>query len=156
VYGVEARKELIEKAKNNVNGNVNFFVGDIQDKKLISPLVKKSQTIIILGAFYHLYDHFGLFSQILRPNIDYVLIETIAGPETLNTAMAWAFEKTDDVFNGWHPETQYVPHGTPNLAWIFKSAEIFGFHCDWIHSYAKGGQLPPKTRYDVTKKEYQT
>src|SRR5210317_1625370 len=64
VYGVEARKELIEKAKNNVNGNVNFFVGYIQDKKLISPLVKKSQTIIILGAFYHLYDHFRLFSQI--------------------------------------------------------------------------------------------
>lgn len=154
VYGVEARQELVTKAKKDVKGNVNFFVGDIQDEKLIAPLVKKSNTVILLGVFYHLYNHFGLLTQILRSNIDHVLIETVAGPETLNTAMAWGFEKTDGVLNGWHQETQYVPHGTPNLAWIFKSAENFGFYCDWIHSYAIGGELPPKTRYNITPKEY--
>jgi SAM-dependent methyltransferase len=154
VYGVEARKELVEKAKTVISGNVSFFVGDIQDKNLVAPLVNKSQSIVMLGVFYHLYDHFGLFSQILRPNIDHVLIETVAGPETVDPAMAWGFEKTDGAENGWHPETKYVPHGTPNLAWIFKSAECFGFYCDWVHSYAVGGELPAKTRYNITQQEY--
>lgn len=153
VYGVEAREGLIQKAKNNIKGNVNFFVGDIQDQKLIAPLVKKCQSVILLGVLYHLYNHFGLFTHILRPNIDYVLIETVAGPDTMNPAMAWGFENTSSVLHGWHSETENVPHGTPNLAWIFKSAENFGFRCDWIYSYCEG-ELPPKTRYNITPKEY--
>ena len=151
VYGVEAREEVLQKAKNEVKGNVDFFVGDIQDQKLIAPLVKKCQSVILLGVCYHLYNHFGLFTQILRPNIDHVLIETIAGPETMNPAMFWGFENTNHVSNGWHPETVEIPHGAPNLSWIFATANIFGFSCDWAWSL---GDLPAKTRHNITQKEY--
>jgi SAM-dependent methyltransferase len=92
IYGVEARQDLLTEAKKNIEGDVDFFVGDIQDEKIISSLVKKSDTVIALGVLYHLYNHFGFFSYILKPNIDYVLIETIAGPETLDPSMAWGFE----------------------------------------------------------------
>ena len=151
VYGVEARKELVIKAEKNVIGNVNFYVGDIQDEKLIAPLIEKSDTVVALGVFYHLYNHFGLFSCILKSNIKYVLIETVSGPETLDPSMSWGFERVNNVFNGWHNTAEYVPHGTPNLSWIFQSAKLFGFSCDWVYSY---GKLPPKTRYNMTLKEY--
>jgi SAM-dependent methyltransferase len=151
IYGVEARQELLAEAKKNIKGDVDFFVGDIQDEKTISSLVEKSDTVVALGVLYHLYNHFGFLSYILKPNIDYVLIETIAGPETLATSMAWGFEKVDHPKNGWHPETVEVPHGTPNLSWIFATANIFGFSCDWAWSL---GDLPAKTRHNITQKEY--
>ena len=151
IYGVEARKELIDTAKNNVQENVEFFVGDIQDDSLISPLVKKSDTVIVLGVLYHLYNHFGFFSLILKPNIEHVLIETIAGPETLNPEMFWGFEKVDSSKMGWHDTANVIPNGTPNLSWILQAAKAFGFDCDWVKYY---GFLRPKTRYTVTLSEY--
>jgi SAM-dependent methyltransferase len=151
IYGVEARQDLLTEAKKNIEGDVDFFVGDIQDEKIISSLVKKSDTVIALGVLYHLYNHFGFFSYILKPNIDYVLIETIAGPETLDPSMAWGFEDVDCITNGWHPKTVKVPHGTPNLSWIFATSDLFGFSCDWAWSY---GKIPAKTRHNITHKEY--
>jgi len=151
VDGVEAREELVTKAKKNVIGNVNFYVGDIQDEKLIAPLIIKSNTVVALGVLYHLYNHFGFLSYILKSNIEHVLIQTIAGPETLNPSMAWGFERVNHPMNGWHNTAEYVPHGTPNLSWIFQSAKLFGFSCDWVYSY---GKTPPKTRHNITLNEY--
>lgn len=151
IFGVEARPELVEIAKNKLQGNVEFFVGDIQNSNLIVPLVEKSQTVIALGVLYHLYNHFGFLSNILRPNIEHVLIETVAGPETLDTAMDWTVEDVKTNYNGWHPDKTRVLCGTPNLSWIFETAEIFDFKCDWVHSF---GELPPKSRHDITHNEY--
>lgn len=151
VYGVEARKELVSKAEKNVIGNVNFYVGDIQDEKLIAPLIEKSNIVVALGVLYHLYNHFGFLSCILKSHIEHVLIETIAGPETLDTSMAWGVEEVKNQLHGWHNTAEYVLHGIPNLSWIFQSAKLFGFSCDWVYSY---GKLNPKTRHNMTIKEY--
>ena len=62
IYGVEARQELLAEAKKNIKGDVDFFVGDIQDEKTISSLVEKSDTVVALGVLYHLYNHFGFLS----------------------------------------------------------------------------------------------
>ena len=150
-YAVDARQELVDIAKSNIQRNVEFFVGDIQDDGLISPLVEKSDTVVLLGVLYHLYNHFGFFSTILKPNVEHVLIETIAGPESLNPEMFWGFEKVDDVLNGWHNTASVVPHGSPNLSWILQSAKAFGFDCDWVKYY---GRLQPKNKYNVTLGEY--
>ena len=150
-YAVEARQELVDIAKSNIQGNVEFSVGDIQEDSLIAPLAEKSNTVVLLGVLYHLYNHFGFFSSILKPNVEYVLIETIAGPETLNPEMFWGFERVDRKDNGWHNTANIIPNGSPNLSWILQSAAAFGFGCDWVKYY---GHLAPKNRYNVTLGEY--
>jgi SAM-dependent methyltransferase len=153
VYAVDIRDELIYQAKNNITSNVDFFVGDITDPNLIAPLVAKSQVITCFGVLYHLFDHFRFFSHILKPNIEYVLIETVFGPETTNPEMVWGFETVDNILHGWANNCNMIPHGTPNLSWIINSARIFGFECDWCHCY---GQPQKFDRKNLTHEEYIT
>jgi SAM-dependent methyltransferase len=151
IYAVDIRQHLIDKAKKEIYGNVDFFVHDITDYDFLTNLVEKSQTIICLGAFYHLFDHFRFLSKILQPNIDYVLIETVCGPETMNPEMFWGFESTNEDINGWLDGVTIIPNGTPNLSWIVQSANIFGFELDWIHYY---GAPEFKERVNITMEEY--
>jgi SAM-dependent methyltransferase len=151
VYAVDIRHHLIEKAKRETKGNVDFFVHDITDYNFLENLVEKSQTVVCLGVFYHLFDHFRFLSRIFQPNIDYVLIETVCGPETTNPEMFWAFEPTNKNSNGWLKGVSIIPNGTPNLSWIIQSANIFGFDLDWIQYY---GGLELKERVNMTMEEY--
>jgi SAM-dependent methyltransferase len=151
IYAVDIRQHLIEKAKRKIQGNVDFFVHDITDYNFLKNLVEKSQTVVCLGVFYHLFDHFRFLSKILQPNIDYVLIETVCGPETINPEMFWGFEPTDRDINGWLEGVSIIPNGTPNLSWIVQSANIFGFELDWIHYY---GASELKDRNNITIEEY--
>jgi SAM-dependent methyltransferase len=151
VYALDIRSHLINDAKNKIKGNVDFFVHDITDYDFLIPLVDKSQTVILLGVFYHLFDHFRFLSNILQPNIEYVLIETVCGPETMNPEMYWGFEPTDQDQNGWAQGLSVIPNGTPNLSWIVQSSRIFGFDLDWIHYY---GAAELKERNNVTTEEY--
>lgn len=151
VYAVEIRQDLLDIAKNNVSGPVDFYQGDITDPAVILPFVGKCQTVILLGVFYHLFDHFRFLSHILGPKVEHCLIETVCGPESLNPEMFWGFERTDFKLNGYFGNHDRIPHGTPNTAWIIESAKIFGFDCDWIEQY---GIRSPKSIYDVTLEEY--
>ena len=151
IYAVDIRSHLIAKAKKEIQGKIDFFVHDITDYDFLEKLVGKSQTIICLGVFYHLFDHFRFLSKILRPNINHVLIETICGPETMNPEMFWGFEPTNEDINGWLEGVPIIPNGTPNLSWIVLSANIFGFDLDWIHYY---GSAALKERVNVTMEEY--
>lgn len=151
IYAVDIRAHLINKAKREIQGNVDFFVHDITDYNFLEPLVAKSQAVICLGVFYHLFDHFRFLSKILRPNIDHVIIETVCGPETTNPEMFWGFEPTNKDSNGWLDGVPIIPNGTPNLSWIVQSANIFGFDLDWIHYY---GSSELKERVNITSEEY--
>ena len=151
IYAVDIRSHLIDFARNNIKGNVDFFVHDITDYDFLEPLVAKSQTVILLGAFYHLFDHFRFLSKILQPNIEHVLIETVCGPETINPEMFWAFERTDLDLNGWLAGISTIPNGTPNLSSIMQCARIFGFDLDWLHYY---GAADLKQKNNVTMEEY--
>jgi SAM-dependent methyltransferase len=151
VYAVDIRSNLIEHAKNTVQGRVEFFCGDITDTDLILPLVQKSNVITIMGVFYHLFDHFRFMTQVFKPHIEHVIIETLAGSESLNPEMYWGFERTNLDMNGWCPGVDIIPAGTPNLSWILQSAKILGFECDWIKRY---GRSYPKNRRQLTHEEY--
>jgi len=151
IYAVDIRQHLIDKAKKELKGNVDFFVHDITDYDFISSLVGKSQSVICLGVFYHLFDHFRFLSKILCPNVNYVLIESVCGPETINPEMYWGFEPTIEDTNGWLEGVTVIPNGTPNLSWIVQSANIFGFELDWIHYY---GASELKKFYNITIEEY--
>lgn len=151
VYAVDIREHLVQQAQQKVFGNVDFYVGDITDSTLVDPLVTKSQSVILLGVFYHLFDHFRFLSSILKPNLEHCLIETVCGPESLNPEMFWGFENTTNRRNGKFGNLDRIPHGTPNTAWIVECAKIFGFELDWIHYY---GKHTNKTITNITVEEY--
>jgi SAM-dependent methyltransferase len=151
VYGLEGRENLVQTAKQNVDGNVEFIVGDMTDSTVILPLVEKSQTIVCIGSLYHLYDHFRFFQYIFQPHVEYCIISTLFGPESINPEMWWGFENTHDIYNGFYKNLPIIPHGTPNLSWIVNSAKIFGFECDWIHCY---GKKVTKAITQITVEEY--
>jgi SAM-dependent methyltransferase len=151
VYAVEIRNELIDQAKKQVSGNVNFILGDITNSDVICPLIQKSQTITCFGVLYHLFDHFRFFSNILKPNIEHVLIETVFGPETANPEMFWGFETTDQILHGWAQNCKIIPNGTPNLSWIINCARIFEFDCDWVQCY--GGRQTVDRKH-LTHEDY--
>lgn len=151
IFAVEIRDHLIKKAQQRISGNVDFYQGDITDFNLINPLVNQSQTVMLLGVFYHLFDHFRFMSTILKPNIEHCLIETVCGSESLNPEMYWGFEETDSDFNGRFADYDRIPNGTPNTVWIVESAKIFGFDCDWIHYY---GNKQKKKLANITHEEY--
>lgn len=151
VYAIDIRRHLIDQAKKKIPTGVDFYTGDITDPSLTDALVNQSQTIIMLGVFYHLFDHFRFLSNVLKPNIEHCLIETVCGPETLNPEMFWGFEKTDHDRHGFFQNYDRVPFGVPNTAWIVEAAKIFGFECDWIHYY---GTRQKKTLTNITMEEY--
>lgn len=151
VFGVEIREHLVKTAQQTISGNVDFYQGDITDPDLIVPLVNQCQTVILLGVFYHLFDHFRFMSTVLTPNVEHCLIETVCGPESLNPEMYWGFENTASKYNGRFAEHDRIPHGTPNTVWIVESAKIFGFDCDWIHYY---GYKEKKKLSNITHEEY--
>lgn len=151
IYAIDIREHLIEEARQHLTGNIDFFVGDVTDSKLICPLIEKSQTVVLLGLFYHLFDHFRFLSHILKPNIEYCLIETLFGTESLNAEMVWGFENTHDDIHGWSQGLKIIPNGTPNLSWIIQAARIFGFECDWVE--CRGVRLDKDFNY-ITYEEY--
>lgn len=133
VVGVDIREQLIANARSiNQDTAIDFICNDITDYNFLSPLVNKSTVITCFGALYHLFDHFRFLSHVLKPNIDYCLIETLYGPESPNPEMYWGFEDTDSILNGWLDGVNVIPHGSPNISWIKQSANIFGFDVDFI------------------------
>jgi len=152
VFAVDIRSHLIEQAKQRItHSNIDFVVGDVTDKDLISPLVKQSDTVIVLGLLYHLHNHFQFFSQILNPNVSHCLMETVFGPESLNPEMVWSFESVHVDTNGAFGNCNIVPIGTPNISWILQVAQIFGFACDYVQCH---GNPSPKELRHITYEEY--
>jgi ubiquinone/menaquinone biosynthesis C-methylase UbiE len=133
VVGVDIRNELINHALSiNQDNDICYFCNDFTDYNFLDNQVKNVQVITQFGALYHMFDHFRFFSHILKPNIEYILLETLYGPETSNPSMFWGYEPVDFYQNGWMDGVDTIPNGTPNLSWIIQSANIFNFNIDFV------------------------
>lgn len=133
VVGVDIRRDQIDYAISiNQDNDICYFCNDFTDYNFLDDQVKNVQVITQFGALYHMFDHFRFFSHILKPHIEYVLLETIYGPESSNPEMFWGFEPVDYYLNGWMSEVSTIPHGSPNLSWIMQSANIFNFNIDFV------------------------
>lgn len=114
--------------------NVSYLVGDALDEAFVAPLLDVD-VVMNCGMFYHLFNHFGFLEIVCKPNIQYVVIETIYGPESSMPGMFWDFEDTSDPLNGSHRGLVTIPNGTPNLAWIMKAAAVFNFGVDYVEKF---------------------
>ena len=139
VTGIDVRENLIKIANEHYKDiDIDFLTGNITDPSLIKPLIHNYNVVSVFGALYHLYDHFNFFKLILRPTIEYVILDTLCGPETTNPEMFWGFENIERDLNGYDDEVSIVPHGIPNLSWIIQVADLFGFSCDYVEKYYDG------------------
>ena len=136
VTGLDVRSSHIDVAKKNNNDiKISYFVQDITNYSFVKPLVLQSDVISCFGVLYHLFDHFRFFQNIMTHNIEYILFETLYGPESKNPEMFWSYESTDPNTHGWLEGYSTTPYGTPNLSWIKQSAQIFNFDIDIVERY---------------------
>ena len=115
--------------------NVQYLVGDALDESFITPLLLDTDVVMNCGMFYHLFNHFGYLELVCKPHIEYVVIETIYGPESSSPGMFWDFEDTSITLNGSYRGLATIPNGTPNLAWIMKAANVFNFGVDYVEKF---------------------
>lgn len=133
VTGVDIRSDLIAQAQSNTYPNTKFLCTDITDIAFLDQQVPNHDIVTAFGVLYHMFDHFRFLKNIMRPNVRYVILETLHGPESSMPSMFWAVEDTAPFVNGWDPDLSRIMHGTPNLSWLISAAEIFGFRCDYVH-----------------------
>jgi SAM-dependent methyltransferase len=133
VVGIDIRSDQIDYAVSvNHDPDIHYFCNDFTDYKFLDSQVNNVQVISQFGALYHMFDHFRFFSHILKPHIEYVLLETLYGPETPTPNMVWGYEPVDHYLNGWMEGVDTIPHRSPNLSWILQSAKIFNFNIDFV------------------------
>ena len=136
VTGIEVRQSSLDQAiQETTSSNISYLCEDITNYKFINPLVAQSEVIACFGVFYHLFDHFRFLSHILKPNIEYVLFETLYGPDRPSPGMFWNFEPTNSEWTGWVDNLAEIPVGSPNISWIVRSAKLFGFEIDFLEHY---------------------
>jgi SAM-dependent methyltransferase len=131
--GFDLSKTAIDLATNTyISPNIKFECRDVNDHKYVSSLISQAQIVMSFGNFYHMYDHYQLLKIMCQPNIEYVLLDSLYGPETDLPSMFWCFEETHGL--DYRLSTK-IPKGTPNISWISQVCDTFGFRLDYVHKY---------------------
>jgi ubiquinone/menaquinone biosynthesis C-methylase UbiE len=127
--GLDIVPEFIDLANEKYSsGTVKFIAGSMTDYTLMADLVKDAEIITSFGNFYHLYNHFDLIKLFCQPHVEFLVLDTLYGPETSNPSMFWTQQR---VINS----KDSVLKGTPNVSWIMQACECFGFKLDYVHRY---------------------
>lgn len=142
IYCVDSRRDVFDKLNLISNENIEFVLSDLTD---VNSIINKSQTILVSNTLSLIRDHLRFFQTILKPHIEYCLIETDFSNDSYYPEIIWRFSDTD------HYDSLQSPVSVPNLPWIIESASIFDFNCDWVYHY---GNKSPKPMQLITNQEY--
>lgn len=134
VIGVDYDETALALAKKNFSGDrIEFVCQDVENTALIQPLVSLSQIVMSFGALYHLTDTHKLLKTLTQPHVEYLLLDTLYGPETAEPDVFCRFEKqiksTSSEIN------QTIPKYAHNLAWFMEQLDIQGFGLDRVEKY---------------------
>jgi 2-polyprenyl-3-methyl-5-hydroxy-6-metoxy-1,4-benzoquinol methylase len=126
--GIDIDQEQLDVARKHYDhSNVIFSQQDLEKTELLEPLVNLADVIISFGTLYHLHSPHLLLTSVAKPHIEYLLIDTLFGPETSNTDQYVNFE--------YKFGKEMVPKCSPNLAWFIKQLDILGFGIDFVEKY---------------------
>jgi cyclopropane fatty-acyl-phospholipid synthase-like methyltransferase len=131
VVGVDFSSTAIETAKL-VFPDASFYCHDLSEYNDWKHLVDQSTVVVTMGNFYHLPDHFNQIKTMCQPHIEYLVIDSLCGPESSDPSMFWTFQSPNG-YKFW--KNTVVPKGTPNISWIMQACNIFGFKLNYIHKY---------------------
>jgi len=135
VVGVDFSPSAIEKAIVSFPES-SFYCYDLAEYNSWNALVKSADVITTMSNFYHLYDHFNQIKTMCDSHIEYLLIDSLYGPETDAPSMFWRF---DPPAGYKFSKNTLIPKGVPNISWIMQACDIFGFKLDYVYRYY--GQL---------------
>ena len=94
VIGVDYDENALTIAKENFSGDrIEFLCQDVEDSRLLQPLANLSQVVMSFGALYHFTDLHKLLKTLSQPHVEYLLLDTLYGPETLEPDAYCRFEK---------------------------------------------------------------
>lgn len=155
VVGVDIRRDLIDIANQLREGrNIFYFCNDIENLDLIRALVKESEVVICLGAFYHLRNNFDWLDTVCADNIEYVMLETVFGVESPQAHVFPLFENTSLKANGYHPKYERVPVNQVNLSWIYQAMIQFGFRMDYLEKGYNSRDWDKITDFESNKRMF--
>lgn len=139
VLGVEARSDLVAKARENTriySGGAEFICEDVLkflDRALSDGLRGNWDTIFCFGLFYHLYDHRAVLRAMraLEPRV-VILDTTVSDSSEPVVTLNW--DDTSIEGNAWDPERRYSLVGIPSIRAVEMLAMDAGFrasHQEW-------------------------
>jgi SAM-dependent methyltransferase len=130
VIGVDFNKNAIDLAKEHFSrSGVIFSCQDLEQTELLAPLVDLADVVITLGSFYHFHNQHNFLKTIAKSHIEYILIDSLYGPETTNPDIYVRFEKRAAMDQG------LIPKYAPNLSWFQTQLNILGFGLDRVEKY---------------------
>jgi hypothetical protein len=148
--GFDLSKTAIDIATNTYTSpEIRFECRDVNDHEYISSLISQTQIVMSFGNFYHMYDHYRLLKIMCHPNVEYILLDSLYGPETCNPQMSWSLQ---------HPHgfeyqlSTKIPKGTPNISWIMQVCDTFGFKLDYVHKYYSTMDFNKVTDHEANKR----
>jgi len=136
-HGIEGRKESAEKAKTILGGfdqnSWSMETGDVYES--IPQLVKKNRvfdTVLCLGLFYHVYDHWKLLQLMASVQPDVIVIDSLFLNNLLPVSIVH-FDIVDDPSNAIASvkNQRFSPVGDPSIGLMNAMAAILGYHCHW-------------------------
>lgn len=134
VIGVDYDETALNIAKENFLGDrIEFLCQDVENTCLIQSLVNLSQIVMSFGALYHLTDSHRLLTTLAQPHIEYLLLDTLYGPETAEPDVYCRFEK--QIKSSSREMNQIIPKYAHNLAWFIEQLDILGFGLDRVEKY---------------------
>ncbi|MEP1963121.1 methyltransferase domain-containing protein [Tateyamaria sp.] len=138
VYGVEARRELIEKfssyPQSDFKSRVTLKENDLYRE--LDHLIETEATfdvVVLFGIFYHVMDHYGLLAKVSRLNPKVIIIDS-EFITTANPMIQLVKERTDHVLNAIAqvPDQQTTLIGIPSTTAMERMANVLGYDCDWL------------------------
>jgi SAM-dependent methyltransferase len=133
VIGVDYDETALAIAKENFSGDrIEFLCQDVEDSCLTQSLVNLSQIVMSFGALYHFTDPHKLLKTLAQPHIEYLLLDTLYGPETSTPDVYCRFEK--QIKSAGLME-QIIPKYAHNLPWFMEQLDILGFGMDRVEKY---------------------
>jgi SAM-dependent methyltransferase len=130
--------------------NIKFECHDISDHDYVSSLVSQAQIVTSFGNFYHMHDHYRLLKIMCQPNIEYLVLDSLYGPETNLPSMVWQCHQPMSGLGYRLPAN--IPKGTPNISWIAQVCDIFGFKLDYVHKYYSTVNFDTVVDHDANKR----
>jgi SAM-dependent methyltransferase len=130
VIGVDFSEEALKVATDNFSDpHIIYTCQDIENFEALSTLVKLVDVVISFGCLYHLNDLHNVLKSLAQPHIEYLLLDSLYGPETIHPDTFVRFEKRTDM------DRDVIPKYVPNLSYFISQLDLLGFGMDYVEKY---------------------
>jgi len=130
VIGVDQDAGAIDLARRHLSiPGLEFLVHDLEQIHELQCLVDMSQIVVTFGTLYHLCRHHDFMNTVCSAGVEYLIVDSLYGPESINTQVWSHFE------SNFFDRSSIIPKYVPNLAWLTAQSATLGFGLDYVQRY---------------------